>query len=261
MPFDLGDDTARLCPTSSLIGEVRVGAPDVKGGAADRTLEKIADAFLQDVVGGQPDGVFDPFAFEVLIDLGIGEPGVGPEMDARDLAAIARHDRLQDAFPAVGAVHVAGPQGAAFQIAILVENEQRMIAGAVIVTVPDTVFLFAMRRAHARIHVEQETSRRTATMNAVDPFAGEISERRKVLFRREPARRSSLYTNKTGLDDVHAARLYGNLVCRVGIIRPERWWCFPEPVADDRFSRTYVLQSRISLSFIADCRSRDLRGP
>ena len=25
-------------------------------------------------------------------------------------------------------------------------------------------------------------------MNAVDPFAGEISERRKVLFRREPAR-------------------------------------------------------------------------
>src|ERR1700737_2961418 len=51
-------------------------------------------------------------------------------------------------------------------------------------------------------------------------------------------------------DDVHAARLYGNLVCRVGIIRPERWWCFPEPVADDRFSRTYVLQSRISLSFI-----------
>jgi hypothetical protein len=77
MPFDLGDDTAWLCPTSSLIGEVRVGAPDVKGGAAERTLEKIADAFLQDAVGGQPDGVFDPFAFEVLIVLGIGEPGVG----------------------------------------------------------------------------------------------------------------------------------------------------------------------------------------
>ena len=55
-------------------------------------------------------------------------------------------------------------------------------------TVPDTVFLFAMRRAHARIHVEQDTSRRTATMNAVDPLARKISERRKVLFRREPAR-------------------------------------------------------------------------
>ncbi|MDQ6702829.1 MAG: hypothetical protein M3Z96_06835 [Pseudomonadota bacterium] len=52
--------------------------------------------------------------------------------------------------------------------------------------------------------------------------------------------------DKTGLGDVHAARLYGNLVCRVGISRPERWWCFPEPVAEDRFSRTYVLQSRIA---------------
>src|ERR1700730_3838356 len=63
-----------------------------------------------------------------------------------------------------------------------------MITGAVIVAIPDAVFLFAMRRADARIHVEQDTPRRTATMNAVDPFAGKISERRKVLFRREPAR-------------------------------------------------------------------------
>ena len=53
---------------------------------------------------------------------------------------------------------------------------------------PDAVLLFAMRRADARIHVKQDTSRWTATMNAVDPFAGEISKRRKALFRREPAR-------------------------------------------------------------------------
>src|ERR1700730_18095611 len=63
-----------------------------------------------------------------------------------------------------------------------------MIAGAGIMPVPDTVFLLAMRRAHARIHVEQDTSRRTATMNAVDPFAGEIGKSRKVLFRRKPSR-------------------------------------------------------------------------
>jgi hypothetical protein len=88
-------------------------------------------------------------------------------------------------------VNVARAQGAAFQIAKLVEHEQRMIAGAVIVAVPDAVFLFAMRRADARIHVKQDTSRWTATMNAVDPFAGEISERRKVLFRREPQQDSN----------------------------------------------------------------------
>ncbi len=51
--------------------------------------------------------------------------------------------------------------------------------------------------------------------------------------------------DRTGQDEVHAARIYGNLVCRVGIARPERWWCFPQPVAEDRFSRTYVLEARV----------------
>ena len=35
----------------------------------------MANAFLQDAVGRKPNGVFDPFAFEVLIDHGIGEAG------------------------------------------------------------------------------------------------------------------------------------------------------------------------------------------
>jgi hypothetical protein len=51
---------------------------------------------------------------------------------------IPRHDRLQHRLPSIGAVNIARAQGAAFQIAKLVEHEQRMIAGAV--TVPDTVF-------------------------------------------------------------------------------------------------------------------------
>ena len=54
--------------------------------------------------------------------------------------------------------------------------------------VPDAVLLFAVRRAHARIHVEHDAFRRTATMDGIDPTAGEISKSRKVLFRREPAR-------------------------------------------------------------------------
>ena len=92
---------------------------------------------LQYAIGRQPNGVFDPFAFEVAVDLGIGEAGVGPEIKARDFAAIARQDRLQNALPAIGAVHVAG-QGAAFQIA------ERMIAGAFVMAVPDAQLLFAM---------------------------------------------------------------------------------------------------------------------
>ena len=54
-----------------------------------------------------------------------------------------------------------------------------------------------------------------------------------------------LYEN-TGMDEVHAARVYGNLVCRIGVrSRQEVWWCFPEPVAEDHFSRTYVIEDRV----------------
>ena len=85
----------------------------------------MADPLLQDVVGGKTDRILDALGFEKLIDIRIGEARDGAEIDARDLAAIARQDRLQNAFPAVGAVNVAGTQGAALQIAKLVEHEQR----------------------------------------------------------------------------------------------------------------------------------------
>ena len=38
------------------------------------------------------------------------------------------------------------------------------------------------------VHVEHDASWRTTAMNTVDPLAGKIGERRKVLFRREPTR-------------------------------------------------------------------------
>jgi MOSC domain-containing protein YiiM len=103
---------------------------------------------------------------------------VGPEIDARDLAVIARHDRLQNRFPAICAVNVAGTKRAPFEVAELVEQEQRMVAGAGVVPVPDAVLLFAVRRAEARIHIEHDTSWRTTTMDGIDPLAGKIGERR-----------------------------------------------------------------------------------
>jgi hypothetical protein len=66
---------------------------------------------------------------------------------------------------------VSGPQGAALQIAKLVEHEERMIAGAGIVAVPDAVLLFAVSRTDARIHVEHDASRRTPCMNPVNPLS------------------------------------------------------------------------------------------
>ena len=41
-------------------------------------------------------------------------------------------------------MNIAGSQSASFQIAKLIEQEQRMIAGAGVMAVPDAHFLFAM---------------------------------------------------------------------------------------------------------------------
>jgi len=56
-----------------------------------------------------------------------------------------------------------------------------MITGAFVVAIPDAHLLFAMGRADARIHVEHYASRRTASVNAVDPLAGKIGERHRFL--------------------------------------------------------------------------------
>lgn len=155
MSFDLCDDTARLRPASRLIVDVRIRAPDMVRRTTNRTYQEVSSTLLQNTLPGQPDRILDPFGFEILVDRGICEARVGAAINAGHLALVARHDRLQHALPAIGAMDIARTQRAPLQIAELIEDEQRMIARAIIVTVPDAVFLLAMRRADALIHVEQ----------------------------------------------------------------------------------------------------------
>jgi hypothetical protein len=75
-------------------------------------------------------------------------------------------------------VDIARTQRTAFQIAELVEDEQRMIAGAIVMAVPDAVLLLAMGRADARMHVDHDATGRPAGMHKVDPLAGQVSKSR-----------------------------------------------------------------------------------
>ena len=96
-----------------------------------------------------------------------------------DLALVARHDGLEHVAPAVSAVHVAGTQSTAFEVAKPVEHEQRVIAGAGIMAVPDAHLLLAVGRAHARIHVEHDATGWPSAVHKVDPLArrGRLSVR------------------------------------------------------------------------------------
>ena len=74
--------------------------------------------------------------------------------------------------------------------------------------VPDAHLLLAMRRAHARIHVEHDATRRPSTVHKIDPLAGQVGKSRKVLCRKPPcleaahlARRSRTALSRLAADD------------------------------------------------------------
>ena len=140
------------------------------------------------LIGRQPDRVADALGFEELVHLGIGEGRVAPEIEALHDAPVAGNHRLQHRAPAIGAVHVARPQGAPLDIAELVEHEQRVIAGAAEMPVVGAAFLLAVGRALARIHVEHDGLRRSPPVHLVDPLAGQIGESSKVLGPAQPFR-------------------------------------------------------------------------
>ncbi len=102
MPLDFGDHPARLRPASGLIADIGMEPAHLVRRSPDRALEQIADPVLQDPVRRQPDRILDPLRFEKLVDLGIGKAGVSPEIDAQDLALVARHDGLEHSAPSVG---------------------------------------------------------------------------------------------------------------------------------------------------------------
>jgi hypothetical protein len=120
MPLDLGDDTSRFRPASGLIVEVRIGTPHFIRRTGGSTSSQSS---LARCVGEQACRILDALGFEKLIDIGIGEAGVGTEISARDLALIPRHDRLQNALSSIGAVNVTWAQQGASQVTELVEQK------------------------------------------------------------------------------------------------------------------------------------------
>jgi hypothetical protein len=68
IPLHLGDHAAFAVSRSGLIAEAGVGAADMIGRATDWTREQVGDAFLQDRVGRETDGVGVAPGFQELID-------------------------------------------------------------------------------------------------------------------------------------------------------------------------------------------------
>ena len=78
---------------------------------------------------------------------------------------------------------VARTQRAAFQIAELKEQEQRMITGAGEVAIVGGAFLIVVDWADTRFHIEQDRPRRLAALNSLDPLPGDPSVGRQRIDR------------------------------------------------------------------------------
>ena len=188
VPFDLGYDTAGLLPALRLIAEAGEVAPYLVRRSPGRALQQVSDLVLQDPVGRQSNRIAHALGFEELVDLGIGEGRVASEIKPLHPVSVAHDHRLQHRAPAIRAMDVTGSQSAPLDIAELVEHEQRVIAGAAEMAVIGAVFLIALGRALARIHVEHDGLRRSPVVHLVDPLAGKIGESSKVLGSAQPLR-------------------------------------------------------------------------
>ncbi len=189
------------------------------------------DLLPQDVVGRQPNGVKIACLLQPRIDRGDRVGGVSAEEAAPKVAAsVADNHRVEDVPPAVSAVDVAIAQGAAFQHAELVEQEVRMIAGAVEVSVPDCALLFAMGWADGAVHVQHDVFEPVAIMEAVDPLPVQVGQGFPVLGQGQrlglkPPHlrcRGCLRTNSPAAHDLTHDRIEGQPIGVVDIFIPRQ---------------------------------------
>src|SRR3954454_21695951 len=113
----------------------------------------MSDLVLQDTIGRQANRVACTLGFEELINLGIREGCVTPEIQMLHDAPLTRDHWRQQRAPAVGTMDVARSQRAPFDIAELVEHEERVIAGAGEMAVVGAAFLLAIEPAPAQAGV------------------------------------------------------------------------------------------------------------
>ncbi len=91
---------------------------------------------------------------------------------------MASHVQLLHGLPTIGTVDVAGTQCALLQHPEVVQQKERMGAGAAEVTVPDGPLLLPMLWAEQAVDVEHDVLQPRSVVEPVDPLTAQIGERR-----------------------------------------------------------------------------------
>src|SRR5262245_689607 len=129
VPLHFRDDATCSTPALRPITEAREEASDVLRGATDGPREEPRDLRLKQLVGGQRNGVLEALRLQVLVYVREREGRIAAQQASDGLATIAGDHGIEHVAPAVRAVHIARPQRAPLQVAVLVEHEERMVSG------------------------------------------------------------------------------------------------------------------------------------
>ena len=126
---------------------------------------------MQHLVAGESYSVKDMPLLEVLIDVRLGECGIGTKVPPQPRFPIARQDRIQYITPPVRAMYVPRTEHRPLAVTELVEHEQRMIARAPKVTVVRCSLLFSMYRTLRTVHVQDHPPVRRAGHSSIHPLS------------------------------------------------------------------------------------------
>ena len=108
VPFHFGDDTAFLVPRSGPIAEAGVIAPYMVRRTASGARQQMGDAFLENSVRFEADGVEETVVFRKRVNVRCGKGGIPSEVAAQVPFPVTLNDRFQNIPSSVSAVDVAG---------------------------------------------------------------------------------------------------------------------------------------------------------
>src|SRR5450756_2045298 len=127
MPFHLRYHPPGLLPGGGPVRKVMEEYLRLCRGSANRSGHQVVYLPVEVVVGLEPDGIEDSFILQVLIHIRRGEGGVPPQVELLFHVPVSLDDGLQELFPAICRVDVAGSQDRPLAVTVIVEAEEWMI--------------------------------------------------------------------------------------------------------------------------------------
>jgi len=144
MELHARDDPPHCLPTGRLVETALLPDHRLVARSSHGPRQPRSNIPLQAVVGRKADGVLHTSLFQGFVDLRPGESGVGPKDHCLASLLLTLDLRQQPFVPVLGSVDVARPSLGGQTVALPIEQQQRVIAGGLEVSLVGTVVLLAL---------------------------------------------------------------------------------------------------------------------